>query len=58
MLTHNELEVRRSATSNKAGNYGFDALGFGVYELKVTHPLFMCNALVRTLTMIFSCVMR
>ncbi|MGH9660855.1 MAG: carboxypeptidase regulatory-like domain-containing protein, partial [Bryobacteraceae bacterium] len=40
VLTHNATGVRRSATSNEAGIYRFDAVDLGVYELKVTQPGF------------------
>ena len=45
-LTHTETGVRRSATSNEAGIYRFDAVDLGIHELKVTHPGF--NAFVAT----------
>ncbi|MCI0622714.1 MAG: carboxypeptidase regulatory-like domain-containing protein, partial [Acidobacteria bacterium] len=40
VLTHSETGVRRSASSNEAGLYRFDAVDPGVYQLKVTHPGF------------------
>src|SRR5260370_15686306 len=39
-LTHTATGVRRSATSNEAGIYRFDAVDLGDYELKATHPGF------------------
>jgi hypothetical protein len=39
-LTHTQTGGRRSATSNYAGIYRFDAVDLGVYELKVTQSGF------------------
>ena len=40
VLTHIETGVRRSASTNEAGLYRFDAVDLGTYELKVIHPGF------------------
>jgi outer membrane receptor protein involved in Fe transport len=40
VLTHTATGVRRSATSNEAGIYRFDAVDLGVYDFEVTHPGF------------------
>jgi len=40
VLTNTQTGVRRSATSNDAGIYRFDAVDLGVYELRVTHAGF------------------
>jgi hypothetical protein len=45
-LTHIGTSVRRTATTNEAGIYRFDAVDLGTYELKVTQPGF--NAFVAT----------
>jgi hypothetical protein len=39
-LTNTVTGVRRTATSNEAGIYRFDAVDLGAYELSVTHPGF------------------
>jgi outer membrane receptor protein involved in Fe transport len=39
-LTHTETGVRRSATTNEAGIYRFDAVDLGTFELRVAHPGF------------------
>ena len=46
VLTQTATGVRRSAATNEAGIYRFDAVDLGVYELKVTHPGF--NAFLAT----------
>src|SRR5262245_30809686 len=45
-LTNTATGARRSAASNEAGIYRFDAVDLGAYELKVTHPGF--NAFIAT----------
>ena len=40
VLTGAETGARRSALSNEAGIYRFDAVDLGMYELGVTHPGF------------------
>src|SRR5690348_16832793 len=45
-LTHIETGLRRSAMSNEAGIYRFDAVDLGTHELRVTHPGF--NAFIAT----------
>src|SRR5438067_1732534 len=39
-LTQTETGLRRSATTNEAGIYRFDAVDLGNYDLKVTHAGF------------------
>src|SRR5437016_14407726 len=45
-LTHTETGVRRSATTNEAGIYRFDAVDLGTFELRVAHLGF--NAFLAT----------
>src|SRR5579872_4311399 len=45
-LTHTETGVRRTAVTNEAGIYRFDAVDLGTYELRVSHSGF--NAFVAT----------
>ena len=44
LVVGTETGVRRSTLTNEAGIYRFDAVDFGVYEIKITHARFQSHS--------------